>query len=1243
MAAGATLNLGHANALGSGTLTFNGGTLDNTSGGALTLGGNGGQTWNTGFTFTGTHNLVTGSGAVTLGANIPVDVTAGNLTVNGVIDDGLNSYDLEKTGAGTLTLGGSNTYGGATTLSQGTLVYAADQSLTSVNNALNFGASAGSTVAFSLDLSGVSARFGGVMLVQTDNATANTITIGAGKTLQVDRTVTIGYNSAANSTTKLSITGAGTFKVGDVGAPTNLGFQVGNGATSGISNAGTLDMSGLGTFYANLGSGTFRVGSATNTAGGAVAGSTVVLAADSSIYATTLTVDSPDSGILQALRLGSGTNELNANTINLGGGGRSLASLDFNGLAGTVKIRGLDAVGRSTMNVSNGSFNTGAIPTGTVDFTGHSADLLLATLAVGGRSAFTTSNGLGTFSFDTGILDATTLNVSARTGTTGTSGSVIGTVNLSGGTSTIGTVTMSTNSVALASGNSTGDAVSTLNISAGTVSINALTMGVNTVATGFASGSNTDATLNITGGAATVNTTFTMGAQNSASNAAVTVNSALSTLNISAGSLTLAGSANLTMGATTLDANNVATATINITGTGSLTVGGNIQYTNGLGTETNTVTLDGGTLDLTGGNIGASGALITLNAQAGTLRNLAELNGGGVLTKSTTGTLLLDTANAFTGGVSISPNGGTVIAGHNNALGTGAVSLNSNTQLTLADGITISNTVIANEQGNFKGIRIVSGTAAITGNISVLETSAGNFEINAETGSTLTLSGIISGNAIETNSAGIVILSGANTYVGATLISAGKLVVSSLGNGVTASSVGAAGLDPANLVFATGVTLGYVGAGETSARGFTMSSSATLEAAGTGALAISSAAKVAFANSTATRSLTLDGTSTAANSFGAGLSVGGTLDADKINLIVKNGVGTWIIANGETLKSTAQIDVNGGLLGLAGGALPLAGRVDLATGTTLRMETGNTDDLGSRIQLDAGAAVTLAVSSDVSFATALTVAGAGSAAVTKSGAGKLTLAADNTAIAGGFTVAQGTLNVTNALGLGAANATVNGGLLTVNAVIANTVNVASGGTVGGGGTVATLNVVSGAKLSPGNSPGTLTAGSAALFGGSTFEWQVQDAADVAKYDHFNVTGTLNLSNASSANRIVFKVVSLLGAGDGTALGNPLNFDTAFSTAPAAQRIKNFSLGTVGSVNLGANANINDVFQFDVSQFTYTDGSTSNAGLWSIDWNSANGAITLTAVPEPSTYGFGLGALALAAAAIRRRRKTQAKA
>ncbi len=379
-------------------------------------------------------------------------MTAGNLTVNGVIDDGLNTFNLEKTGAGTLTLGAANTYGGATTLSQGTLVFAVDQTLTSVTHALNLGASVGSTAAFALDLSTASARFGGSMLVQTDNAIPNTITIGTGKTLQVDRTFTMGYNSAVNSTTRLTVSGAGTFKVGDVGAPTNLGFQVGNGATSGISNAATLDMSGLGTFYANLGSGTLRIGDPTNSSGGGSIenGSILILAADSTIIAATITSDSPTSNAIQTIRLGSGTNELYANTITIGAGGnRSAGLLSFNALTGTIRIRALDGVGRTAMNVQNGNAGTAASPVGEVDFRGHSADLLLGTVAVGGRSAAASGNGTGSFSFDTGTLDATTLNIAARTGTTATSGSVTGTVTLGGGTSTIGTVTMSTNNVAL--------------------------------------------------------------------------------------------------------------------------------------------------------------------------------------------------------------------------------------------------------------------------------------------------------------------------------------------------------------------------------------------------------------------------------------------------------------------------------------------------------------------------------------------------------------------------------------------------------------------------------------------------------------------------------------------------------------------------------------------------------------------------------------------------------------------------
>lgn len=90
-------------------------------------------------------------------------------------------------------------------------------------------------------------------------------------------------------------------------------------------------------------------------------------------------------------------------------------------------------------------------------------------------------------------------------------------------------------------------------------------------------------------------------------------------------------------------------------------------------------------------------------------------------------------------------------------------------------------------------------------------------------------------------------------------------------------------------------------------------------------------------------------------------------------------------------------------------------------------------------------------------------------------------------------------------------------------------------------------------------------------------------------------------------------------------------------------IRTFTIATVaGSVLLSGNNQISDVFTFDVSQFTYSNSSLSNASLWSINWDSSTHLVTVTAVPEPSTYGFGLGALALAAAAIRRRRKQPAE-
>ncbi len=117
------LNINNAQALGSGNLTINGGTLGNTSGGAISNANNNMQNWNGNFTFDGSYNLNLGAGTVTLGSNCAVNAqyTYSALIANGVIDDGVNTYGLTKTGAGRLSLAGANTYGGGTTLNEGTL------------------------------------------------------------------------------------------------------------------------------------------------------------------------------------------------------------------------------------------------------------------------------------------------------------------------------------------------------------------------------------------------------------------------------------------------------------------------------------------------------------------------------------------------------------------------------------------------------------------------------------------------------------------------------------------------------------------------------------------------------------------------------------------------------------------------------------------------------------------------------------------------------------------------------------------------------------------------------------------------------------------------------------------------------------------------------------------------------------------------------------------------------------------
>src|SRR6185436_2058212 len=151
--------------------------------------------------------------------------------------------------------------------------------------------------------------------------TANTITIGAGKTLTLTggaaAVVIIGANSALATTTNLNFAGSGNFSVIRSGGT----FQIG-GAT-GTVNTGNenVNMGSLTNFTVDLGAtGVFRIAASASTS----ATTTEILtgAINNTITAGTFSVgDSTGQGGgvvgAKVFNLGGGTNAINANTINI--------------------------------------------------------------------------------------------------------------------------------------------------------------------------------------------------------------------------------------------------------------------------------------------------------------------------------------------------------------------------------------------------------------------------------------------------------------------------------------------------------------------------------------------------------------------------------------------------------------------------------------------------------------------------------------------------------------------------------------------------------------------------------------------------------------------------------------------------------------------------------------------------------------------------------------------------------------
>lgn len=281
------------------TLTANGGTIEASGTGALTLAAIGAVS----LTGTNTSPVLTLAGSNT-----------GNNTFAGTLgNNGSGSSSLVKTGAGTWVLTGQNTYSGGTSVQAGTLRVGVAGALPS-------------TTLLSL-------HSGAILDILHNQTVAgfSSDTTGEGATLQVGSgaTFTVAMPVANESTTFAgAVTGSGIFAVSGAGndvvnltgtVASSITTQVGSGATlvigSGGDLTGPLQLGSGSTFSLNK-SGTQTISGIISGAGGlqALSGTTILSGANTYTGATSIT----GGTLLVTNTIGSGTG---TGTVTVGSGG----------------------------------------------------------------------------------------------------------------------------------------------------------------------------------------------------------------------------------------------------------------------------------------------------------------------------------------------------------------------------------------------------------------------------------------------------------------------------------------------------------------------------------------------------------------------------------------------------------------------------------------------------------------------------------------------------------------------------------------------------------------------------------------------------------------------------------------------------------------------------------------------------------------------------------------------------------
>jgi autotransporter-associated beta strand protein len=1117
-------------------------------------------------------NNITAPAALTLAGAVNLTETSstartltiagtGDTVISGVIQNasvpGTAAGVLAKSGTGTLTVSNNATYTGATQINQGTLFVGINDALP-VTTAVRLGTGA---TAGTLDLNGFDQTIGSLTVQTNSTSATNSIIVDPGNTLTINGGVTLGVD-ANNSTTLVSATGGGSIVVNSGGA----NFQVGGAVGGTNENTVTADFSGLLNFTANVGTAAFRLGdnnSATGTNHPAVMRlASASTAATNVITAGTIRIgDGSGQGNAtlagtHILVLGQGTNTLNADTINVGSSGNTIRS------SGAIGFDLADTTGAVTIRASDG-------------------------------------------------VSRAVLNLVNTTGNTASD--IAGTVDFTGHTADVlaSTLTMATR------GAGSGAGLATLSFDQGTLDVTTLNMASRT---GSHSTSSAAATLNLGDSAAPGTPTVNIGALNMAVNTSTgTAGIALADLNVTGGNVSIGTGSGTAINMANAITGRTATSTIDLTG-GTVTLSGNIIRTGGAGTENATITLNGSTLDMGGFSIGSGSATITFNAQSGTLQNIAQLNGGGTLTKTTAGTLVLAGTNTYTGLTQVSAGTLEIGAGAGEAIAGDGVNSKSVTDI-LVDGGTLL-WQASNRVGDNVRMNVTSGSVDFsTFDETLYDLTVSGGTVNYGTGEVTiedpTWSGgtnTISGN---TTFGFLTITGGTNTVTGTGSGGAGRLTIGTTstsgplefsGTAATNLTLNSDNATPGEVRFRAGSTIDLIFSGTGSASG-------SITSAGAGA----NAGRVNLNGSTRTFNIG-DATSSPVDMTISAQIIEGTAAAG----ITKTGAGVLALEGANTYTGittinagTVQISADNNL-GAAPGA-PVATQITLGGGT-LQNVTNNTT-------LSANRGITLTANSTLDATdTQLTVAGnvdLGSSTLTSTG------------YDGAFTTING--DITGTGGLTVSSQTAAGHTLILDPATSNTF---SGTTTIN--TDATL-TAQGADALGGTTAVTINSGGTLLLSGAGD--RVNDSANFTMTDGtFNTAGlaetvgTLTLSGSNSISIIDLAGANLnnilaFAASNGNAWTGQLHIWN-FSGITRDQQILNgsYMASELDQVFFGSSTSGLTASQLSSITF-FSDAGGTNLGFaaWGIGNNGQ-----IVPVPEPTGVAIGLALFGLAGWRERRR-------